>query len=163
MLSSLSLRKGTLAWSAPPWYQNNYASQWDYQRRYVYLKMPDSFHTDSNEVWQPQRIFYSRKQVFHVRNKMLDSTLMELEFGRCSKAGCHPRGACSTPSLSAVNSAFLQPLKSDPREIEWHPLDGIFQQRTSGSFYSNTYSCHVRLASFFVSMSRTQFLAEKGC
>ena len=124
-------------WSTPPWYRNH-ASQWDYQQRYVYLKMPDSFHTDSNKVWQPQRIFYSQKQVFHVQNKMLDSMLKELEFGRCSKAGCHPRGVCSTLSLSAVNSAFLQALKSDPREIEWHPLDGIFQQRT---LHTRVMSC----------------------
>ena len=127
-------------WTTPPWYWH-YVSQWDYQQRYIYLKMPDSFHTGSNEVWQPQRIFYSLKQVFHVWNKMLDSTLKELEFSRCSRAGCHPRGACLTPSLSsAVNSAFLQLLKSDPREIEWHPLDGVFQQRMSESFYYNTYT-----------------------
>jgi len=45
-----------------------------------YMKAPDSHNTGKNNVWQLQKSLYSLKQVSHVWNKLLDSTLKRLGF-----------------------------------------------------------------------------------
>ena len=54
----------------------------------IYMKVPGSSDTSSDEVWQLKKSLYSLKQVLHVWNKLLDSTLKKLGFDRCDKDTC---------------------------------------------------------------------------
>ena len=54
----------------------------------IYMKAPDSFRTGNDEVWKLQKSLYGLKQASHVWNKLLDSTLKQLGFDRCSKDTC---------------------------------------------------------------------------
>jgi Reverse transcriptase (RNA-dependent DNA polymerase) len=54
----------------------------------IYMKAPDGFNTGNRGVWRLLKSLYGLKQVSHVWNKLLDSTLWKLRFNRCSKDTC---------------------------------------------------------------------------
>ena len=52
------------------------------------MKAPDDFSTGNSGLWRLKKSLYGLKQASHVWNKLLDSTLKDLGFNRCSKDTC---------------------------------------------------------------------------